>query len=69
MIQRLSYMPKGSMCAVCASAKVNCSGLPFQDMPVIGEYQGVKIVRCTLFSREGPDEAWARRHEAYYTLT
>lgn len=47
--QQPSYMPKGSMCAACAAAKYNCASLPFQDMPVIGEYWGVKIVRCTLF--------------------
>lgn len=49
MTQQPSYMPKGSMCAACAAAKYNCASLPFQDMPVIGEYWGVKIVRCTEF--------------------
>ena len=37
-----SHQPKGGMCSE------DCSGLPFETMPVIVEApSGVKIVRCT----------------------
>jgi hypothetical protein len=40
------YQPKGLLCLNCARVKFDCASLPFHAMPVIGEWQGVKIVRC-----------------------
>jgi len=43
-----SHQPKGGMCTNCAKWREDCSGLPFETMPVIVEApSGVKIVRCT----------------------
>lgn len=43
-----SHQPKGGMCTCCAKWRDDCSGLPFETMPVIfSTPSGVKVVRCT----------------------
>lgn len=51
-----AYQPKGGMCRTCEHAKRDCSGLPFDKMPVIERTPGVVIVRCTEHQRR-PDAA------------
>lgn len=49
------YQPKGGMCLVCKKRDENCSGLNFQEMPVIEKStqfgHDVAIVKCTEYSR------------------
>ena len=51
----IRYQPKGGMCLVCKKRDDNCSGLNFQEMPVIEKLtqfgNDVVIVKCTEFSR------------------
>lgn len=47
-----THQPKGGMCTSCAKSREDCSGLPFETMPVILETpSGVKVVRCTEHAR------------------
>lgn len=48
-MRELTYQPKGGMCAGCVRAHMDCSHLPFSDMPPIckPDAQGVVVVRCT----------------------
>ena len=48
-----THQPKGGMCATCEKCREDCSGLPFETMPVITEtVLGVKIVRCAEHVRD-----------------
>lgn len=55
--QKLNYHPKGGMCAVCFRLHMDCSHLPFEEMPKIskGDKDGTVIVKCTLYMNR--DEA------------
>ena len=46
----LTHQPKGSMCMNCKNKKNNCSALPFNKMPVIETWQGIKIVACKFYA-------------------
>jgi hypothetical protein len=52
-----THQPKGGMCRSCVKVEADCSGLPFETMPVIDkttlEDKPVVIVRCTEFKRQG----------------
>lgn len=49
-IERRTRQPKGSMCTSCSKSSHDCSNLPFEQMPVIGQTsEGIKVVRCTEF--------------------
>jgi len=49
----VSHQPKGGMCAVCVNKHKDCSGLKFDEMPMISrEKDGTNIVRCTEFKRD-----------------
>ena len=54
----INYVPKGEMCRVCVKFSADCSHLPFKEMPPIskGDSDGVVIVRCNEFNREGSSE-------------
>ena len=51
------YHPKGSMCAVCAFAKQDCSGLLFNEMRPMKKYSKANdptvfiIVKCGGFNK------------------
>ena len=56
----LRFQPKGSMCAVCAKLRDDCTNLPFLEMrPVLDKYKDlsglepvhVLIVKCSEFQR------------------
>lgn len=46
-----AFQPKGGMCGTCTNAKADCSGLPFDLMPVIERTPEAIIVRCTQHQR------------------
>lgn len=46
-----AFQPKGGMCQTCTRAAADCSGLPFDLMPVIERTAGAIIVRCTQHKR------------------
>lgn len=46
-----THQPKGSMCLSCKNNKQNCSALPFDTMPVIEIWKGIKIVRCKNYDK------------------
>lgn len=54
-----THQPKGLMCLNCARVHYPCADLPFEQMPVISEHEGVKVVRCTHFVgvKDQPEEA------------
>ena len=54
----LEYQPKGGMCGICVNRDDDCSHLPFKDMTPIskGDRDGVVIVRCNEFNRDGSSE-------------
>lgn len=49
----VKFQPKGGMCFSCKHIKRDCSGLPFDEMPVIAyeDSQVLRIVRCLEFER------------------
>lgn len=46
-----AYQPKGGMCLACERRREDCSGLDFAAMPVVAATAGVKIVRCTDYTK------------------
>lgn len=46
-----AHQPKGGMCRTCTSVAADCSGLPFDTMPVIERTPEAVIVRCTQHKR------------------
>lgn len=46
-----TYHPKGGQCVQCQNRTANCSTLPFNTMPVIGQYDDKRIVACTHYRR------------------
>ena len=54
MIEReLNYQPKGGMCVGCFKSHMDCSELPFNEMPPIckGDKDGMVIVKCTHYRK------------------
>lgn len=49
---KITFQPKGSMCAACKHKMRNCSQLKFYEMAVILKHEGVKIVKCMEFRRD-----------------
>lgn len=55
----MSHIPASRLCAVCANAAKDCSGLNFKNMPVLvgtgknstKHYAPDAAVRCTEFKR------------------
>jgi hypothetical protein len=48
---KATYQPKGSMCASCAKALENCSGLQFDKMQVMQRVNSVIIVKCDCYKK------------------
>lgn len=49
-----AYQPKGSQCIACKHRDSNCSGLPFETMPVYRRQpDGTIVVICAEFQKRG----------------
>ena len=46
------YIPKGSMCAVCAKRRQTCSGYKFNEMQVVKVTDNYKVVVCDHFIKD-----------------
>ena len=52
-MNKITYIPKGGMCATCKRTHDNCSGLKFGDMPMLTkpDENRVIIVKCSSYER------------------
>lgn len=50
--ERLKFQPKGGMCFTCARSAEDCSGMKFDEMPIISTTtDGICVVKCLNYER------------------